>query len=119
MKMSNKELITLSAMCETETEATCAHMQMRNAADVLRAQGITHSVGYMQVEEGDTEPTVWRDNEDDTVIRRVPADVPETYEGSGVSYYGATVAVGFRFAETGDVQMQSYTAISDEWEVLA
>jgi hypothetical protein len=110
----NAKMISLTAMCETATEVDTAQRQVQNAADVLRAQGITHSVGFMEVEEG-PEPSVWRDAETGTVIRRVPQDS----EG----YYGSTVALGLCFEGVHHEQhqvpvMKSFTAISEEWEVL-
>jgi hypothetical protein len=104
----NAKMISLTAMCETATEVGTAQLQMQQAADILRAQGIAHSVGFMEVEEG-PEPSVWRDS-DGVVWVRTPTDQPRYAEN-------AVVAVGFAFTTNGP-QMVATETIEDEWEVL-
>jgi hypothetical protein len=101
----NAKMISLAAMCETATEVGTAQLQVQNAADILRAQGITHSVGFMEVEEG-PEPSVWRTDEGRVIMR-----VPEGHADESVQ----AVVVYFH---DGRFRTRYLTYISEEWEVL-
>jgi ligand-binding sensor domain-containing protein len=104
----NAKMISLTAMCETATEVGTAQLQVQNAADILRAQGITHSVGFMEVEEG-PEPSVWRDS-DGVVWVKTPTDQLPYAENE-------VVAIAFAFTSSGP-QMLANQVIENEWEVL-
>jgi len=102
----NAKMISLTAMCETATEVGTAQLQMQQAADVLRAQGITHSVGYVEVEEG-PDPSVWLDRATGAIITRIPDATTSLYKCVSLTFVENIPKLGM------------LCSIEEEWEVLA